>query len=192
MPNADEQGRTSGRRLMLLRHAEAAYGHPGVSDHDAPLSEVGSGAARRLGGYLAECGYRPTHVWCSSARRAQETLAQIAPRLVAAPRVSVRTELYLASPRTLIAHIEESPAEATALLVVGHNPGIGTLAHSFSQGAAPDVRDRIQQGFPPAAFASFTSPASTWGAFEDDRALLDFVVPLDLVGRGEEGEGPVP
>jgi len=183
VPTEEVQGPLQGRQLLLLRHATARYDDPALDDHDAPLSEVGRGAVARLGGFLSERGYRPTHVFCSSARRTRETFEQLAPFLLESPALRVLPELYLASPSKLLAHIEAAPAEATALLVVAHNPGVGTLAHYFAEDAEPAVRQRILDSFPPAAFASFESPAADWGGFEDSRALIDFVCPSDLLAR---------
>jgi phosphohistidine phosphatase len=180
VPTQDHQGRPDGRRLLLLRHATASYDDPALDDHDAPLSERAQGVVWRLGTFMVERGYRPTHVLCSSARRTQETFERLAPRLGGEPALHVLPELYLASPSELLAHIEAAPQAASTLLVVAHNPGISSLAHYFAEGADPALRQRILDSFPPAAFAAFGSPARSWDGFEDARSLLDFVRPNDL------------
>jgi phosphohistidine phosphatase len=181
VPTEDDQRRNA-RQLLLLRHAAARYDDPALDDHDAPLSDEGRGALSRLGGFLSERGYRPARVLCSSARRTRETVEGLAPWLGGEPALEVLPELYLASPGRLLAHIAAAPSEATTLLVVAHNPGIGSLAHYFAEGADPALRQQIRNSFPPAAFAAFGSPAPAWSGFESSRSLLEFVRPNDLSG----------
>ena len=62
-----------GRQLMLLRHAKAELGGPGMTDFERPLAGRGRKAAARMGRYLAENGLAPDLVLCSPARRTRET-----------------------------------------------------------------------------------------------------------------------
>ena len=62
-----------GRRLILLRHAESEAGGP-AGDHGRPLSARGRAGARGLGAQLeglAQVGWLPDLVLCSSARRTE-------------------------------------------------------------------------------------------------------------------------
>ena len=60
-----------GRRLVLLRHAKSEW--PDVADHERPLAKRGRRDAPVVGRWLAESGYAPDAVVCSTARRARET-----------------------------------------------------------------------------------------------------------------------
>jgi phosphohistidine phosphatase len=60
-------------RLLLLRHAKAEKGEPGMSDRDRPLNERGYKDAPRIGAYMAHHALQPDRVVVSDSRRTRET-----------------------------------------------------------------------------------------------------------------------
>ena len=71
------------------------------------------------------------------------------------PRLS--QVLYGAGPETALDLVRESPAEATALIVVGHNPTMAYLASLLDDGEGdPDVSSAMMSGYPTSAVVPFT------------------------------------
>ena len=121
---------SSGRTLLVLRHAKAA-GEPGVDDIERPLTGGGRRDASAAGRWLLDRGITPDWVLCSSARRTRQTWEQIRAALGdAAPgddAVSFGQRLYDAGAQDLLDLVNEQPDDARTLLMVGHNPASGQL-----------------------------------------------------------------
>jgi len=148
------------RTLYLLRHAKSSWDDPAIADHDRLLNARGRKAASALGPWLAERGYAPTLVLCSSARRTRETLARLSERLDGEPQVSVERGLYLTSPERLLERLRELDDTHTHVLVIGHNPAMGELALAL---ASPESdRDEMKRKFPTAALAVLELDAPSW------------------------------
>ena len=107
--------------LVLVRHAKAESGDEGA-DHDRRLTSRGRAAAAEAGRWLAAVVPAPDMVWCSSATRAVQTWAAIAPSLPAAPDPVVDRGLYLAGPREVLEWLGASAGRIR--VVVGHKKGV--------------------------------------------------------------------
>ena len=119
------------RQLLLLRHAKAVLGGPGMTDIDRPLAERGQKAAARMGRWLAEHDLAPDLVICSPARRTRETWEIAAQEL---PRTESRflDELYdFGDGSALLKALRKHGGKARRLLLVTHNPATQALALSL-------------------------------------------------------------
>ncbi|WP_026927882.1 SixA phosphatase family protein [Granulicoccus phenolivorans] len=133
------------RLLLLMRHAEAADFAPGLDDSDRPLTRRGQDQARAVGAALAEHGVRIDQVLCSSAARTRQTLDLLG---VQAP-VTFTSELYNAGSQAIREEIGLLADSVSVALVLGHAPGIPTLAHDLSdERSDPELRERIARGYP--------------------------------------------
>lgn len=168
------------RTLLVLRHAKSDRGDPGVRDHERPLAPRGRRAAPRVGEWLRAQGLVPDVVRCSSARRAQETLALVAEPLGDVD-VEVDGSLYGAGTDGLVAAVRRLPDAAGSVLLVGHNPGFQELVlRLVDRGAA---RDRVRAKFPTAALAVIALPVERWAdVAEGEGDLVAFVTPAELEG----------
>ena len=99
-----------------------------------------------LATHLRREGIAPELVLCSSARRAQETLAGIEAALGDGVSVQVEPELYGASQRDLLERLRTIPDATQSLMVIGHNPSIQTLALTLAESG--DELERIQRKYP--------------------------------------------
>jgi phosphohistidine phosphatase len=117
----------SPRTLFLLRHAKSSWDHP-VGDHDRPLSGRGVRDARALGRLIAERGWWPDLVLCSSALRARQTWQQAAAAGAGAREVRFTERVYAAMADELLDLIREAPDELRSLMIIGHGPGLPALA----------------------------------------------------------------
>jgi len=161
------------RTLYVLRHAKSSWGDPSLPDHERPLAPRGREACAALRRHCDEAGIRPRVVLCSSARRARETLDELA-RALGDPDVLVEEGLYHASREDLLARLR-LVAEDSALLV-GHNPGLQDLVLLLAAPGA--LRDRVAEKLPTGALA--TLDVETIG--EGRAELVALVTPRDLRG----------
>ncbi len=181
-------------RLLLLRHAKSDWaGSTKVDDHERPLNGRGRRTAPTMGEYMVSKDYAPTLVLCSTALRAKETLELVLSILKSSPKVQYDRKLYLADWPQLLMAIHRSPAKASQLLLVGHNPGLGQLAMALAlkpQSVAEKGRaQKLAQKFPTAALAVFDFGVNNWKEVKPGLGrLIDFVRPKDLVHEAEETE----
>ncbi|MBF9028832.1 histidine phosphatase family protein [Rhodobacterales bacterium HKCCE3408] len=163
-------------RLILIRHAKSDWGEAGLDDHDRPLNERGRRAAPKIGSWLAARGYLPDAALVSTALRTRQTWDLIAAELSDPPDPVFSRGLYLAEPRALLAAIRG--AQGTCLALVGHNPGIGSLARSLA--ATAPAHAKFGQ-YPTGATTVIDWGADDWSAIgPGDGRAIDFAVPRDL------------
>ena len=112
----------------------------------------------------------------STARRTQETWSGIVAAAGAA-RTTYAPELYQAGPEAMLAALR-AVTDAAAVLMLGHQPGVGELARRLLA-APPDDPDFAK--YPTAATAVIDFDADAWsGAGWGAGRLADFVVPRAL------------
>ena len=174
------------RTLYLLRHAKSSQDDPAIADHDRPLSARGRAEASALVPWLAERGYAPTLVLCSSARRTRETLAPLAEHLDGERQVSVDRVLYLTSPGTLLERLREVDDGHAHVLVIGHNPAMEELALAL---ASPESHsDETKRVFPSAALAVLELDAPSWSDLAPASCRLrEFSTPASRSQGAAEG-----
>jgi phosphohistidine phosphatase len=164
--------------LYLLRHAKSSWSDPRLADHERPLSPRGRRDAKRIADHLLQLGIAPALVLCSDSRRTRETLQLVRPALDAAT-VSLESELYAASPETLLERLHAVPEEVASVMLIGHNPGLEHLALLLASDG-PEL-GRLETKFPTAALATLTLATAMWQRLsEADAVLAAYVVPKEL------------
>jgi phosphohistidine phosphatase len=143
------------KRLTLMRHANAQWKDPQISDFDRPLNRRGISEAEAMSRRLIDLKLIPTIMLVSSARRAQQTADIVARELGVAPR-NIRTDesLYLAAAEDILRVIQTTGPRIPHLMIVGHNPGISELANLLAPAAHIEMAT--------AAMCSLTFDARTW------------------------------
>lgn len=159
------------RLLLLMRHADAVTFAPGLGDVDRPLSARGEEQARRAGAYLRERDLTPDLTLCSAAIRTRQTTELLG---VAGP-VQQETALYNAGSDTIREAIGEVDEDVDTLLIVGHAPGVPTLAHALADEATSDheALTAIRWGFPAATLVGIEI-GGTWAHPEPGRVMFTF------------------
>ena len=144
------------KRLTLMRHANAQWKDPQLSDFDRPLNRRGTSEAEAIGRRLLELKLSPSAVLTSTARRAQQT-AEIVVRELGLTARSVRTEeaLYLAPAEEILRFVHETGPRIPHLMIVGHNPGITEVSNLL----APDLG---LSDLSTAALCSLTFDVKSW------------------------------
>ena len=169
------------KTLLLLRHARAKRDDPTLDDFDRPLTKRGDDAAARMGGYLCREIGKPDLTLCSAALRTRQTFDRVAAAFEDGLDARTLKGLYLAAPSRLLAGIRRTPDNVDCLMVVGHNPGIETLAAQLCGGGRSAALQRMARKFPTGALAEIRFDIERWAeAAAGGGQLRNFVVPRDL------------
>lgn len=127
------------KHLWIIRHAKSSWADPEQTDFERGLNARGRRDGERLRGYLAELPNPPSWLWCSSARRAQDTAAYVcAGFAVAEKRCVTLDSLYHASASAVLDVLQGTPDEVESVAVVAHNPGLTDLVNSLGTGPVTD------------------------------------------------------
>ncbi|GAB3307593.1 hypothetical protein EK0264_06975 [Epidermidibacterium keratini] len=114
------------KTLVVLRHAKTEQ--HAADDFARQLTdrghEQGQIVAEQLRSHLTE----PMAAIVSTARRAQQTWDDIAEALDTSEERVDADELYLAGGAALLQAVQDAPADASTVVLVGHNPGVSQLA----------------------------------------------------------------
>ena len=124
------------RRLILMRHAEAAGGRLVTTDRVRPLTEHGRDQAGRVAKQLEDAQWLPEQVFVSTARRTQETWACMHDRLeqtegMAGIARQIAPGFYGGRVQDVLLFLGSS-AEARTVLALGHNPIWSQLVATLS------------------------------------------------------------
>jgi phosphohistidine phosphatase len=162
------------RRLILMRHAKSSWDDPALGDKDRPLNKRGRRSAVALGKWLAEKGYLPDVVLCSSAVRTRETLDGL--KLGVVP-TKFLDSLYHAS-TNLIREVLHDKGAGNCLLIITHNPGCANFADRIL--SDPHDHDRFHD-YPTGATLVADLPIDDWEEAQfHTGSVVDFVVPREL------------
>ncbi|MDT1063008.1 histidine phosphatase family protein [Paracoccus sp. CPCC 101403] len=159
-------------RLILTRHAKSSWDDPAQDDHDRPLNDRGRRSARALGDWLASRGYEPEEVLCSTSTRTRETWERVAVApLEVRPNLRFEHGLYHASPEEMLSILRS--AQASTVMMLGHNPGIAQFAAQLPARAPldPDFRR-----YPTSATLVVDFQVDHWSKVQPGQgSVLDFV-----------------
>jgi phosphohistidine phosphatase len=111
------------RRIIVMRHAKSSWKSEAQSDHDRPLNKRGRRDAPRVAARIAELGWTPERVLCSTATRTRETWALMEEAFDPSPETSFLKSLYLAGPDAVQEAVGELPDSVACVMVLGHNFG---------------------------------------------------------------------
>jgi phosphohistidine phosphatase len=167
--------------LSLLRHAKSSWKNPTLPDKERPLATRGVADAPLMGRAMAERGIDPDLVLCSTARRTRDTLALVLPELKVEPQVIYKDELYHPGPREMLEMLNEVPASASRLMIVGHNPELQAFALDLIGSGPKHYRDSVTEKYPTAGLAVINFASGSWkGVTVNSGTLNLFISPKDL------------
>ena len=159
------------RHLFVLRHAKANELEPGVEDHDRTLSPRGVSDLAKLRRAVAEAAVPVTQVLCSTSVRTAATLEGIRPALLPEAEVVVDRALYGAGRDELLARIRQVDDGVSALLVIGHNPGVEELIIRVTRDGTAEALDQLATKVPTGTLAELRFTGS-WADLDRDTAML--------------------
>ncbi|MBT3197420.1 MAG: histidine phosphatase family protein, partial [Gammaproteobacteria bacterium] len=119
-------------------HAKSDWDSGSATDFGRPLNQRGRSDAPRIGHWMKGEGLQPDYILSSPAQRARETVLAVCAELgQGEQQVHWEPRIYEASVDTLLQLLEALPAEATRILLVGHNPGLEGLVYLLSGDGVP-------------------------------------------------------
>ena len=179
-----QTGRALMLRLLLLRHAKAAW-PGGVLDLDRPLAKRGQEASLVMADYLKRERLLPDLVIVSPARRTHETWERVQPIV---GEIAMRTDgrIYEAPVGRLLEVVREVEPGIRTLMMIGHNPGFEELARLLIGEGDMDGILRLGQKYPTAGLAVIDFALEDWADVAHKSGRLErFVTPKSL-GNGED------
>ena len=160
------------RTLVLLRHAKAEQ-RGWDNDHERELTGRGRRDATSAGHWLVEHGIGVDEVLCSTSERTQQTTESVWASGCPETEVHLDRRIYLATPERLLEVIHEADEDADVLMVVGHAPGIPSLAELLCDGeGSVEGHRKMAEGFPTCAVAVLNY-AGRWSDLTFGEARLE-------------------
>ncbi len=170
------------KQLMILRHAKAAPEDFYADDHARALNERGREAASAVAEYMVNKNLQPGLVFCSTARRTQETWEILSTTLQVPPsNIHYDKRLYLASAGDIVTFVQATQSPEKSLLLIGHNPGLHVLALELAGSGDAALHTKLRQNFPTAALAVLRFEVENWADIAvGEGTLTHFVTPKSV------------
>ena len=176
--------------LFLLRHAKSAWDSPSLEDFDRPLSERGRREAEWVADLIRTRDIRLSRILCSSAQRTRETLAALLPAFRRDTSIEVTRRLYEAPAERLLTVLREQLLTVLreqlvtdqAVMLIGHNPGLESLAGLLTGGGEPSLISALRRKYPPAGLAQFEFALEQWS---DVGPAASRLVAFDVPSHGD-------
>lgn len=169
------------KRLILLRHAKSGWDDPISRDFDRPLNKRGRKAARTVGREMKAQGLEWDRAIASPAVRVVETLADVADGYGSPIEPDWDKRIYLATLETLLDLLHGVDDETDTLLLVGHNPGLETLALHLTREDGEGLRREVQTKYPTGTVAEIAIPVDHWSDVAEGLGrIAKFIRPRDL------------
>ncbi|WP_339742644.1 histidine phosphatase family protein [uncultured Maricaulis sp.] len=146
------------RILILMRHAKAVDRMDADDDFQRGLTARGHEDSRRAGEMLAGLGLPVDRALVSPAWRTRQTFDHLGP-LIGTPPIEDPMALYHASTEMLERAALAAFQQVQRIVMVGHNPGIGGLAHKLA--ARCGAREALPMGYPTATATVFSLVGET-------------------------------
>ena len=163
------------KTLLLLRHAKAENPRAGSSDINRALNERGKKEAPAIGTFIRKQNVMFELVLCSPAVRARETAELVLSAAEVTANVRYDQRIYEASPRQLLEVISEVEEDKSAVLLVGHNPGIEDLLRALTGTGEPMATGTL---------AKINLNLDEWSRVTEDIGDLECIVRPDELAAG--------
>lgn len=169
---------TEARTIIVMRHAKAEQS--ATTDFDRQLTDRGTADATDAGSWLTDRGYVPDHALVSAAVRTQQTWDALVDGGGWDVDPDIDEALYDAGPESALDLIRALPDHLNSVIVVGHNPAMGSLAQLLDDGEGDeDAGNEMATGFPTSAVAVFSFDGDWRELAEASASVVAF-----HVGRG--------
>jgi phosphohistidine phosphatase len=183
------QASPSPRLIYLFRHAKSNRGARDLEDFERPLTSRGELDCTSMGRYAAVADIRPDLVVCSAALRARQTVQRVMPSLGDQAVLEYDRSLYLAKPSAIQEQLRRTAPDVKSVMVVGHNPGIQSLAIRLTGSGDEAASARLEKKFPTAAIAILVFRGRSWNDLGTGTCELHSLVgPRDIGRKRKRGE----
>jgi phosphohistidine phosphatase len=163
------------KTLYLLRHAKSSWDDDQLTDEDRPLTRRGKRDCALVATELERSARLPEIIYCSSARRAQDTLKCFKLESPAFNGIDTVKDdaVYTFEMQSLLGHLKELPNNQNKVMIVGHNPALLDLANFLYDG-------KITR-FSTCAFIELEINIEYWDQLRADSAkLIEIIYPKQL------------
>ncbi len=127
------------KTLVLLRHAKSEDILLAASDFERHLKQKGKEDIQKVASYFKSLNIHPDYVFCSSANRTKETLAEFNSICSLRSEIDYNDNLYHASASEILNEILKVISTHSIIFLVGHNFGISDLAEILSEDSCPEL-----------------------------------------------------
>ena len=166
---------TEPRTIIVMRHAKAEESAP--TDFERQLTDRGVADATEVGAWLNGRGFVPDHALVSAAVRTQQTWDALVDGGEWDVDPDIDDALYDAGPESVLDLIREVPDHVWSLLVLGHNPTMGSLAQLLDDGEGDEsAGNEMATGFPTSAVAVFSFDGDWSELAEASASVIGFHV----------------
>ncbi len=160
------------KTLFLMRHAKAADGTSGMTDHERPLAPRGERDAPLMGTEIRRQGTLPDTVLSSDALRTRQTAEAVVAASGTTASPQFLSSLYGAEVSDVLTVLEDLPDKCRSVLIVGHNPTVTHLLHKLT-----DSRETMQT----ATVACIGINIELWEEIENSRGTVQWLIsPADI------------
>lgn len=130
---------------------------------------------------MREQAWLPDLVLSSTSERTRQTWGLVASELHGEPEVTFTRELYHASANSLLLLIESLPDTEDSVMLLGHNPGIHTVANMLAGSGQDHHLEALEYEFPTGALAVFEFDTRLWReCTAGSGTLIDLVIPREM------------
>jgi phosphohistidine phosphatase len=170
------------RQLLLLRHGKSSWDNLALPDFSRPLAARGRKAARRMAKEMASRSWIPDMAIVSAAVRTRQTWDCVTAQWPSNSCVFEFSDtIYEARPERILAEIRKTASSVQTLLVIGHNPGLETLAWQLASPTSDAAQLRaMSRKFPTAAIVRLQTPERWANLAPGCAELTHFLRPKDL------------
>lgn len=155
------------KNLLLVRHAKSSWKEKDCEDHERKLNPRGKRTAPLMAAWLKEKNLIPDAVLCSTAVRAQNTVAAFLKVWDIDIPILFLPNLYLADDKDHIDELVQITEPWPRVMLVGHNPGLEELLEKLTGDDSE---------LPTCAVAHLRFPLKKWSELAID-------TPTKLIGR---------
>ncbi len=128
------------KTILFCRHAKSSWSDPSQIDFNRPLNERGQRDAPFMAQLLREQHLPVDAIIASSAQRTRQTAAHYATGLgINTDKIIFDNNIYDATQGELWTVIAGIDTRFQTVLLVGHNPGMGKMKHSFQPHESPYI-----------------------------------------------------
>ena len=120
------------KKIFFSRHAESAWGSPGLADHDRELNQKGIEDSLLMGSRLLKEGIFPDKFISSSAKRALATSEIIKNKLKINTKTSIFNRIYSNGIDGVSSSIQSIDDKYDFIAVFGHNPTMHQIYNMVS------------------------------------------------------------
>lgn len=166
------------RHVYLLRHGKSLWNNPSDSDFTRPLSDRGLRDASKIATYIKREDLPIELVLCSPALRTIQTLEAIKPALEKTAEVTIDDSLYTFNPIHIIERLIEVQGSKKEVMIIGHNPGIQSIALTFAPPGSQ--RERISIKYPTGSLAIIGLENGSWDLSNPVITSFRFITPKEI------------